>query len=150
MSEIKESVKSMCNSIITEPRILIYDNERINYRVGSFGGMEISSESMECYDSMNGYKQYVPSLSSIFSCTIFNYEELNNIELDETTMKRIAKYNKEVEIKKLDEKIKEKEEKIKELDDILKDRDKRVNKLKEFITNIYDIDIEENDYDEWD
>ena len=66
-------------------------------------------------------------------------------------MERIAKFNKEQEIRRLDEEIKEKKEKIKELDDILQDKDKRVEKLKEFVANIYNIDIndDEEDYDDF-
>lgn len=72
---------------------------------------------------------------------------LDNIMLDETTMKRIAKYNKEVEVIRLDNAIKEKKNKIKELDDILQDKEGRVKKLKDFVAKIYDIDLDEDDED---
>lgn len=60
-------------------------------------------------------------------------------------------YNKEVEVKRLDNTIKEKQNKIKELDDILQDKEGRVKKLKEFVANIYNTDLDEDneDYD-WD
>ena len=64
-------------------------------------------------------------------------------------MRRIAKYNKEKECQQLDEKIKEKKAKIKELDDILTDRVGRVEKLKEFIAKIYDIDLYDDEDDDW-
>ena len=62
-------------------------------------------------------------------------------------MKRIAKFNKEIEIKKLDETIKNKQEKIKELDNLLQDKEKRWNKVKDYIKNIYNISLED-DYDD--
>ena len=62
-------------------------------------------------------------------------------------MRRILKYNKEVEIEKLNKEIENKREQIKELDDKLKDKEKRWDKVKQYIANIYDLDLEE-DYDE--
>ncbi len=57
----------------------------------------------------------------------------DTIKLDDTLMKRIAKFNKEEEIKKLE--------------NILEDREKIVEKIKEYIDNIYDIDINDDEYD---
>ena len=51
-------------------------------------------------------------------------------------MRRIAKYNKEQEIKRLEHEIENKKERIKELDDILQDKEGRIEKLKEFVANI--------------
>lgn len=65
-------------------------------------------------------------------------------------MKRIAKYNKEAEIKKYDKIIEEKKKKIQELDDILQDKDKRIEKIKEFIANIYDLDLKDDENDDYD
>lgn len=134
---------------IKQPKILIYDDENIRYITGYCGFVDASCEP-ERVNYINGHSTYIKPLSSSFSCSISSFEELNNIELDETTMKRIAKYNKEVDIKKLDEKIKQKKEKIKELDDILTDKEKRVDMLKTYIANIFDIDIDEYDDDDYD
>lgn len=79
---------------------------------------------------------------------VSNPKQKDYIELDPTTMKRIAKYNKEVEIEKLNEEIKIKEKEIRELDNKLKDKEKRWEKVKKYIANIYDIDIKE-DEDYW-
>lgn len=43
----------------------------------------------------------------------------------------------------------EKEEKIKELDDILNDRENRVKKLKQYIKDIWNIDIYDFDEDDY-
>lgn len=116
------------------PRVLIYDDENMTYFVGDLIRWKTSF--------YNGIID--ETKAEIF---IQNGESLNNIELDSTTMKRIAKFNKEQEITRLDKVIKEKEEKIKDLDDILQDRSKRVEKLKEFITDIYNIPIDDGEYD---
>jgi len=134
---------------INKPKILIYDEDNIRYITGYCGFTDVSCEPLERVEYIDGHSEYISPLSSNFSCSISNYEELNNIELDETTMKRIAKYNKEQECKQLDEKIKEKKEKIKELDDFLKDKEKRVEKLKKYIINIFDIDIDDDEDDYW-
>ena len=41
-------------------------------------------------------------------------------------------------------KIKEKKDKIKELDDILQDKEGKVKKLKEFVANLYNIDLDKD------
>lgn len=117
------------------PRILIYDDENMTYFVGNMIRWETS---------FYGYENIGETKAEIL---IRNGQSVNNIELDSTTMKRIAKFNKEQEIIKLDKVIKEKERKIKDLDDILQDRSKRVEKLKEFITDIYNIPIDDREYD---
>lgn len=155
MSKIRKKTKEMCEGFINEPKILIYDNESLNYIVGNIGYFDCEpDEPIEVTSIESVRKEYIPAMEGTLTCRTPNFERLNNIELDETTMKRIAKYNKEIDIKKLDEKIKEREEKIKELDNVLQDRDKRVNKLKEFVANLYNIDIEDNnyydDYDDYD
>ena len=81
----------------------------------------------------------------IMTAKINNYKEGENIVLDDTTMKRIAKYNKTADLKRLDKIIAEKEEKIRELDALLTDKEKRWKKIKDFVANIYDIDVNEDD-----
>lgn len=117
------------------PRVLIYDDENLTYFVGDLIRWETS---------FYGYEDIGETKAEIF---IQNGQLVNNIELDETTMKRIAKFNKEQEIAKLDKVIKEKEQKIKDLEDILQDRSKRVEKIKEFIADIYNIPIDDGEYD---
>lgn len=142
----------MIEKKINKPRILIYDNENINYRVGYLGNIqEVMPEQIEI-TSLGGIQpQYISSSCHMFTCDISNYQELDTIELDPTTMKRIAKYNKEIECLKLDADIKEKKEQIKELEDILNDRENRVKKLKQYIKDIWNIDVydfdEDDDYD---
>lgn len=135
---------------VSNPKIIIYDDENILYTVGTVGNFEINSgEPIEITAPKDFERQYIPPMYNYFECEIQNCEQLDNIMLDETTMKRIAKYNKEVEVKSLDNIIKEKKNKIKELDDILQDKEGRVKKLKEFVANIYNIVLDE-DYEDYD
>ena len=130
---------------INKPRILIYDNENMIYLTGFYGSLDISYETDD-YTTL--YDESIRVIDkTIFTCEIDDTKRLDNVKLDPTTMERIAKFNKEQEIRRLDEKIKEKKEKIKELDDILQDKDKRVQKLKEFVANIYNIDVNDSEQD---
>lgn len=126
--------------------ILIYNDKDIKYYKGVPMSFDISTNYVEYQGITADCKTMIP-LGSTLTAEISNFEELDNIMLDETTMKRIAKYNKEVEAKRLDNTIKEKQDKIKELDDILQDKEGRVKKLKEFVANIYNIDLAEDDED---
>lgn len=123
-------------------KIILYDDENLMYLTGNLYNAEISQDFEACR-SVTGETCVIP-LSRTFKGTIAG-DETETIKLDETLMKRIAKYNKEAEIKKYDKIIEEKKEKIQELDDILQDKDKRVEKIKQFIANIYDLDIKDDD-----
>ena len=78
------------------------------------------------------------------------------IELDPTTMKKIAKYNKEVELENIQREIKFEKDELKALEKDIEDRIKRINKIHELVENVYDLDLdkdyfEDEDYDEyWD
>lgn len=145
--------KTLQPKSINQPRILIYDDENMQYRVGNMGDFDIFVDApIEITGHRDYERKFIQPLTQLFRCTVSNYEELENIKLDDTTMRRIAKFNKEIDIQKLDKKIQEKEEKIKELDGILQDREGRINKLKKFVAELYDIDLsdEDEDYDYYD
>lgn len=127
-------------------KVLIYNDNNISYIEGFLLNLEANPnvETGRYIDEMNR-----TTISSINYNLLVSYpEQKDYIELDPTTMKRIAKYNKEVEIEKLNEEIKIKEKEIKELDNKLQDKEKRWEKVKKYIANIYDIDIKE-DEDYW-
>ena len=133
---------------INKPKVLIYDDENIKYIVGDLVTFDHEPQ-IEYYD-LEGHKEAIP-IRTFCNFALDESKLLDNIMLNETTMKRIAKYNKEVEVERLNDKIKEKKYKIKELDNILQDKEGRVKKLKEFVTNIYNIELDEDDEDyDWD
>lgn len=132
---------------ISNANILIYDDKNIKYYKGvplSMNCETMADNGMYCngetYNYIRGYN---------VNFTIPNLEEYNNVELDDTLMKRIAKFNKEQECERLDKEISKKKENIKELDKLLKDKEKRWQKVKEYIAKIYEIDIND-DYDYYD
>lgn len=128
--------------------ILIYNDKDIQYFHGV--PMELGMETFcKKYDSGFGYRQAIP-MNRLLTASIGNFEELENITLDDTTMKRIAKYNKEIDIKRLDKQIEEKKKQIYELDNVLQDREGRINKLKNFIKDIYKINLDKDEEDYWD
>ena len=133
-------------------KLIIYDDKNISYITGNIYEINVEPHYIEYSpNSWDINKQYFET-SKTYSVTTNNPINNETIKLDDTLMKRIAKFNKEVEIKKLDEIIKNKQEKIKELDDLLQDKEKRWNKVKEYIKNIYNISLED-DYDDeeyWD
>lgn len=126
--------------------ILIYNDKDIKYYKGVPMSFDICTNYGEYQEITGDCKTMIP-FGSTLTANISNFEELDSIMLDETTMKRIAKYNKEVEVKRLDNTIKERQDKIKELDGILQDKEGRVKKLKKFVANIYDIKLDEDDED---
>ena len=129
--------------------ILIYNNEDIKYFHGVPMNIAMEQSYIE-YNSIFDGKRMIPN-NCLLEATINNFEELENITLDDTTMKRIAKFNKDVDIKKLDKEIEEKKKQIDELDSILQDRDGRIDKLKNFIKDIYNINLDDDDDDyDWD
>lgn len=137
--------------IISSPNILIWDEDNLVYYEGHCGSFDLIPNMIEYRTIDDGSVIRLQGRDTNFSCSISNLEEKNNVDLDPTLMKRISKYNKEVEITKLDNIIKEKEKHIKELDNILNDKYKRVDKLKQYIAKIWDIDVKEDDDDEyWD
>ena len=127
-------------------KLIIYDDENINYITGDIFEINVEPHYLG-YDNGHAFNRYF-EISKTYSVTTNNPVNNETIKLDDTLMKRIAKFNKEVEIKKLDETIKNKQEKIKELDNLLQDKEKRWNKVKDYIKNIYNISLEDECDDE--
>lgn len=124
-------------------KVLIYNDNNISYIEGFLLNLEANS-NVETVRDIDGTDR--TTISSINYNLLVSYpEQKDYIDLDPTTMKRIAKYNKEVEIEKLNEEIKINEKEIKELDNKLQDKEKRWEKVKKYIANIYDIDIKEDE-----
>lgn len=128
-------------------KLIIYDDKNISYITGNIYEINVEPHYIEYSpNSWDINKQYFET-SKTYSVTTNNPINDETIKLDETLMKRIAKFNKEIEIKKLDETIKNKQEKIKELDDLIQDKEKRWKKVKDYIADIYNIDLKD-DYDD--
>lgn len=135
-------------------KILIYNDEDLEYMGGCLKYVDQRDDLIEITTTRDIYRQFTKGLDAQITFTFFDHWNSDVVQLDPTLMKRIAKYNKEKEIEKLDKKIKEKENKLKELDDLLKDREKRWSKVQKYIANMYDLDINTDDgddnYDDYD
>lgn len=132
-------------------KIIIYDDENLSYKTGEIISQIFNEPEIIEYQYLDEEESNkIEIYGETITIAVDNYKELETIKLDPTLMKRIAKYNKEIEIKKYDKIIEEKQKQIEELDNILQDKDKRVEKIKEFIANIYDLDIydEDDEYEE--
>ena len=119
--------------IYEKMNVLMYDSKNIIYYHGVLTSFSLQPNYVE-YSPMDAFSvQNIVTSHSIYLETPV-IEELNNIELDKTTMERIAKYNKTQECKRLD-------------------KEKRWNKVKQYIKQVYEIedidDLDDDDYDDW-
>lgn len=140
-------------SVINNPHVIIYDKDNLIYYEGYCGYLGAAPDfinSVQYLSPEDDRIQYLPPRDYEFSCCVMDAKRKNYVDLDDTLMKRIAKYNKEVEIQKLDEDIETKKKHIEELDNILNDRNKRVNMLRKYIANIWNINVNEEDEEDWD
>lgn len=146
----RKSYKAVENKIlpttINKPRVIIYNDEDINYIVGTYGNLSWEPRYITA-ENMDGSRSYFP-LNSVVTIGVDEAECLENIKLDDTLMKRIAVFNKEQQCKRLDKEIHEKRQRIKEIEAVLEDREGRLAKLKEFVRHIYEIELDDDD--DWD
>lgn len=133
-------------TMINNPRVVIYNDEDINYIVGNGVSFEWEPQYIT-YESFDGTRTPF-DMGVVATIHLNNAETLENIKLDDTLMKRIAVFNKEQQCKRLDEEIRNKRKRIEEIETILEDRERRLMKLKEFVRHIYEIDVEDDE--EWD
>lgn len=127
--------------------LIIYNDKDMIYREGFLSSFESNPDFHEVISLDGTHESFIHGYTDTIICQ--HNGEKQSIELDPTTMQRILKYNKEVEIEKLNKEIKNKKEQIKELDDKLKDKEKRWDKVKQYIANIYDLDLEEDYNNDW-
>ncbi len=124
----------------------MYDDKDMQYIVGDYGSLEYEPQFMTV-ESLDGTRQSFP-LNTIITLSVNDTDFVDNIKLDATLMKRIAVFNKEQECKRLDKEIHDKRQQVKEIEAVLEDRERRLNKLKEFIAHIYEIDVNDDDWDD--
>ena len=133
-------------TMIKKPRVIIYDDKDMQYIVGDYGSLDYEPQFMTV-ESLDGTRQSFP-LNTIITLSVNDTDFVDNIKLDATLMKRIAVFNKEQECKRLDKEIHDKRQQVKEIEAVLEDRERRLNKLKEFIAHIYEIDVNDDDWDD--
>ena len=130
---------------MTDLKILIYNDELLCYKTGNLVSMQVESSAINIKTLRDTSERILKSPLETMTFVVDSSKQSETVKLDDTLMKRIAKYNKEIEIKELDKKLKDKEEKIKELEEKIEDREKRWRKIQEFVANIYDLPVEDNE-----
>lgn len=130
--------------------ILIYDDENFEYMTGELIGITKEPILMDCTSIRDFMQRYMPTGRANLWFEIQDCENKETIHFDDTLMKRIAKYNKEADIEKLDNDLKTKKKKIKELEEKIEDREQRWQKIQKFVANIYDLPLEDNEDDYYD
>jgi len=130
--------------------ILIYDDENLEYKTGILVQQKNIPDIIEFCELGNPMPTKIKGRSVQLIADVGNFEEKETIKLDDTLMKRIAKYNKETEVEKLDEKLKAKGKKLKELEEKIEDREQRWKKIQTFVSKIYELPLEDDDDDYYD
>ncbi len=128
--------------------IIIYNDREIHYIEADLKQICVET-NLETYVRRGGISSHIP-LSTTYTLTTIDGFDNDKIQLDPTLMKRIAKYNKTRELQQIEKQIKEKQEQIKELDELLQDKQKRWKKVKDYIANIYELDLDEDNEDDYD
>lgn len=126
--------------------IIVYDDNKIKYFEGEIINVEYDPGLIETTICGGFERTFVKGLNEHYTFYA-KAKAKETIKLDDTMMKRIAKYNKEKEVMEIEEKILDKKAELEKLTDLIEDREKRVEKLKEFIANLYELDLEK-DYDD--
>lgn len=124
-------------------KIIVYDEENMKYLEGNVENIEVETNFIDYRDD-KGMSHFIP-YNNVYTIAAYNMSDTETIKLDETMMKRILKFNKDIEIKNIDKQIQHKKEKIEELDDFIQDKTKRIEKLKKFVEKLYELDIEQDD-----
>lgn len=128
-------------------KILIYNDELLCYKTGNLVSTREESSVIDIGDPRDINKRILKSPLETMTFVVDSSKQSETVKLDDTLMRRIAKYNKEIEVKELDKNLKDKEEKIKELEEKIEDREKRWKKIQEFVANIYDLPVEDDEDD---
>lgn len=133
-------------------KVIIYDDEVMGCFESQVINFKYDEIPIEITSLTDTYRQYIKGIPEY--CIYGSGDIRRMIELDPTTMKKIAKYNKEIEVENIQRRIKEKKEELKDLEDKIDDRVRRIKKLEELSDNVYSLDLDkdycEDEDDYWD
>ena len=129
-------------------QLLFYNTEKDEMRVYDCYGCKVKRQE--------GVKLDGSSLEDMVEQTIYRPSDLANAvfnikevvaELDPTTMKRIARYNKDKELEELNYKIQSAEDRLKRLNDEMAEKEKKLELMQELWRQIWeDKHFEEETY----
>lgn len=124
-------------------KIIIYDDYTMNCFSTDLVDIKVFNSPIEIpnFDDLE-FRTYVDRLKEVYIKGSGNLKE--TIKLDETTMKRIAKYNKEIELESIQMEIESKKKELKALEEKIEDRKERINIIHKLTGKIYKLDLDEN------
>lgn len=122
-------------------QLLFYNTEKDEMRVYDCYVCEVKRQegtTVDCssLEDMERRTMYIPSDQAN---AVFNIKEVV-AELDPTTMKRIARYNKEKELEELNYKIQSAEDRLKRLNGEMAEKEKKLVLMQELLRQIWEDD----------
>lgn len=107
-----------------------YDNETMRVFPIHYFRLDDNTQMVECTMLHDNTRQYMRGLPDL-SCEL-EAGCMPLINLDPTTMLRIAEYNKTTELKNINAKIKQSKEKLNDIKEQIKEQTEKLNKLQDF------------------
>lgn len=111
-------------------QLIFYDDE--NMEVYNVENVQVNNDMHYCEEPRRADMMPIVSLSCVAHTIDFD-TRFEKVELDPTTMRRIAKFNKEVEIKNLDKTIEDKKDELEEVRQEILKQEKKLESIKEFV-----------------
>ena len=78
----------------SDMKVIMYDDKNLEYFVGNYGCFDMKIDAIEVNGISDLHSQFIPGCDLNCSFSMNNTEKHDTIKLDETLMRRIAKYNK--------------------------------------------------------
>lgn len=119
-------------------KVIIYNDTEMETFQGILKSIETEDMQFVQGETLDGTRYSVPIQPRNMEIIAMVTDRV--IELDPTTMKRIAMYNKSEDLKGLNDEIKKAKKRLKELKDDVKNQSEKLDNLKEFISHFIDCD----------
>lgn len=119
--------------------ILLYNKDNMMLYEGYLRRMESTCDTIEATCLGDCTRVYLPSPSTHITLEVDTGARI--VELDETTMKRIAKFNKEKELEEINMKIKDAKKRLKNYEEKLKCESSRLVSLHDAVNKFIDSDF---------
>lgn len=123
-------------------KVIIYDDEVMGCYESKVINFDFKENPVEITTLEDIERKFINGIPEYRICGSGYIRRM--IELDPTTMKKIAKYNKEIELENINREIDSKKEELEYLEEKINDRVKRIKKLKELSDNLYSLDLDKD------
>ena len=133
-------------TMYTKVKTIVYDDDNMAFYDMIVDGIDYAPEIIDCTTRLDNSKKYIVGISPSYTLT-GNIDDTNEIELDPNTMRRIARYNKEKELQRIQKQIENAKSKLEEVTKELNKQNDRLNSVKDYIAKF--IKSNENDFGEF-